>query len=35
VRAIESRLGIDRPRDLLNDISQAVRARYQITPLGV
>ncbi len=35
VRALESRLGIDRPRDLLNDISQAVRARYQIAPLGV
>jgi len=35
VRAIESRLGIDRPRDLLDDISQAVRARYQITTLAV
>jgi hypothetical protein len=35
VRAIESRLGVDRPRDLLNDISQAVRARYEIAPLGV
>lgn len=34
VRALESRLGIDRPRDLLDDISQVVRARYQITPLG-
>jgi hypothetical protein len=35
VRALESRLGIDRPRDLLNDISQAVRARYEIAPAAV
>jgi hypothetical protein len=31
VRAIEGRLGIDRPRDLINDISQAIRARYEMT----
>jgi hydroxymethylpyrimidine pyrophosphatase-like HAD family hydrolase len=31
VRALESRLGIDRPRDLVNDIAQAVRARYEMT----
>jgi hypothetical protein len=31
VRAIEGRLGIDRARDLINDISQAIRARYEMT----
>jgi hydroxymethylpyrimidine pyrophosphatase-like HAD family hydrolase len=35
VKAIESRAAIDRVRDLVNDISQAVRARYEITPLVV
>jgi hydroxymethylpyrimidine pyrophosphatase-like HAD family hydrolase len=34
VRTIESRLGIDRPRDLVSDISQAVRARYEMTPVS-
>jgi hydroxymethylpyrimidine pyrophosphatase-like HAD family hydrolase len=32
VRTLESRLGIDRPRDLIDDIAQAVRARYELTP---
>jgi len=31
VRTIESRLGLDRPRDLIDDIAQAVRARYELT----
>ena len=31
VRTLESRLGLDRPRDLINDIAQAVRARYELT----
>ena len=35
VRTIEGRLGIERPRNLLNDISQAVRARYEMVPLSV
>jgi hydroxymethylpyrimidine pyrophosphatase-like HAD family hydrolase len=35
VRMIESRLGIDRPRDLVNDISQAVRARYEMATQSV
>lgn len=35
VRTLESRLGIDRPRDLINDISQAVRARYETTAVAV
>jgi hydroxymethylpyrimidine pyrophosphatase-like HAD family hydrolase len=33
VKAIENRAAVDRPRDLVNDISQAVRARYEMTPL--
>jgi hypothetical protein len=35
VRGLESRLMIERPRDLVNDISQAVRARYEMTLIGV
>ena len=35
VKAIENRTGADRARDLINDISQAVRARYEMTPLAV
>ena len=35
VRALEGRLAIERPRDLVNDISQAVRARYEMTLIGV
>ncbi len=35
VKAIENRLATDRPRDLVNDIVQAVRARYEMTPLVV
>jgi hypothetical protein len=35
VRALESRLGVDEPRDLIDDISQAVRARYEMTPVSV
>ncbi len=35
VKAIENRAATDRPRDLVNDISQAVRARYEMTPLVV
>jgi hypothetical protein len=34
VRSLESRLGVDRPRDLVNDIAQAVRARYDMTPMS-
>ena len=33
VKGIETRAAADRPRDLVNEISQAVRARYEITPL--
>ena len=35
VKAIENRAATDRARDLVNDISQAVRARYEMTPLAV
>jgi hydroxymethylpyrimidine pyrophosphatase-like HAD family hydrolase len=35
VKAIESRAGTDRARDLVNNIAQAVRARYEMTPLVV
>ena len=35
IRALEGRLAIERPRDLVNDISQAVRARYEMTLIGV
>jgi hypothetical protein len=35
VKAIETRASTDRVRDLVNDISQAVRARYEMTPLAV
>lgn len=35
VKAIENRAAIDRARDLVNEISQAVRARYELTPLVV
>jgi hypothetical protein len=35
VRALEGRLALERPRDLVNDISQAVRARYEMTLIGV
>jgi hydroxymethylpyrimidine pyrophosphatase-like HAD family hydrolase len=35
VRALEGRLAIERPRDLVNDIAQTVRARYEMTPLPV
>ena len=33
VKAIESRAAIDRARDLVDEVSQAVRARYEMTPL--
>jgi hypothetical protein len=32
VRALESRVAADRPRDVANDIAQAVRARYEMAP---
>jgi hydroxymethylpyrimidine pyrophosphatase-like HAD family hydrolase len=32
VRAIESRLGVDKPRDIIDGIAQAVRARYKMVP---
>jgi hypothetical protein len=35
IRRIESRIGLERPRDLINDISQSVRARYEMTPATV
>lgn len=35
VKAIESRIATDRARDLVNDVVQAVRARYEMTPLVV
>jgi hypothetical protein len=35
VRSLENRVGTDRVRDLADDISQAVRARYEMTPLAV
>jgi hypothetical protein len=35
VKAIENRAATDRARDLVDDISQAVRARYEMTPLAV
>lgn len=35
VQSIENRVSTDRARDLANDISQAVRARYEMTPLAV
>jgi len=35
IRRLESRIGVERPRDLINDISQAVRARYEMTPATV
>jgi hypothetical protein len=35
VRSLEGRLGIERPRDLVNDIAQTVRARYEMTQLPV
>jgi hydroxymethylpyrimidine pyrophosphatase-like HAD family hydrolase len=35
VRALEGRVDIDRPRDLADDISQAVRARYEMLPVAV
>jgi hypothetical protein len=35
VKAVENRLATDRARDLVNEISQAVRARYEMTPLAV
>ncbi len=35
VKAIENRIATDRPRDVVNDVVQAVRARYEMTPLGV
>jgi hypothetical protein len=35
VKAIENRVATDRSRDLVNDIAQAVRARYEMTPLVV
>ena len=35
VKAIEDRAASDRARDLVSDISQAVRARYEMTPLVV
>ena len=35
VKAIENRVTTDRPRDLVNDISQAIRARYEMTPIAV
>jgi hydroxymethylpyrimidine pyrophosphatase-like HAD family hydrolase len=35
VKAIENRAATDCARDLVNDISQAVRARYEMTPVAV
>ena len=35
VKAVENRVATDRARDLVNDIAQAVRARYEMTPLVV
>ena len=36
VRTLESRLGLDKTRDLIDDITQAVRARYELTaPLAL
>jgi hypothetical protein len=35
VQTIENRAGTDRPRDLVNDISQAIRARYAMAPRAV
>lgn len=35
VKAIENRAANDPPRDLVNEVSQAVRARYEMTPLVV
>jgi hypothetical protein len=35
VQSIENRVSTDRTRDLADDISQAVRARYETTPLVV
>lgn len=32
VQAIENRAGTDRPRDLVDDIAQAIRARYAMAP---
>lgn len=32
VRALESRVAVDRARDMANDIAQAVRARYEMAP---
>jgi hypothetical protein len=31
IRTLENRLGSDKPRNIINDISQAVRARYEMT----
>ena len=33
VKAIENRVTTDRARDLVNDVAQAVRSRYEMTPL--
>jgi hypothetical protein len=35
VRALEGRLSVERTRDLADDISQAVRARYEMFPVAV
>jgi len=35
VRTFEGRFAIERPRDLVDDIAQAVRARYEMAPIGV
>jgi hypothetical protein len=35
VSAIESRAATDRAHDIVNDITQAVRARYEMTPTTV
>jgi hydroxymethylpyrimidine pyrophosphatase-like HAD family hydrolase len=35
VKAIENRVTTDRPRELVNDVAQAVRSRYEMTPLVV
>jgi hypothetical protein len=35
VKAIESRAATERARDLASNIAQAVRARYEMTPLVV
>ncbi len=35
IHGLESRLAADSPREIVDDISQAVRARYEMTPVAV